>query len=156
MYWYIDISYIDISIYVAQIIIASVHLQILELCDEFVPGDPPEYFFDRYCIYYPYFAAGQISTKPYGKCIGPWGLGRVGFLLTKCFPSTFLWIKIKRQSRTMWSRFCTTLLVLGKFLFLLLLTRRNLDQFLANLRFQICTMLIVFHLTGIQTTSQLF
>ena len=22
-------------------------LQILELCDEFVPGDPPEYFFDR-------------------------------------------------------------------------------------------------------------
>lgn len=23
------------------------HPQILELCDEFVPGDPPEYFFDR-------------------------------------------------------------------------------------------------------------
>ena len=70
---------------------ASVHLQILELCDEFVPGDPPEYFFDRYCIYYHNFAASQISTKPYGKCIGPWGLGRVGFLLTKCFPSKFLW-----------------------------------------------------------------
>ena len=25
-------------------------LKILELCDEFVPGDPPEYFFDRWFV----------------------------------------------------------------------------------------------------------
>ena len=29
------------------VVTASLTQRILELCDEFVPGDPPEYFFDK-------------------------------------------------------------------------------------------------------------
>ena len=30
-----------------SMMMASITQRILELCDEFVPGDPPEYFFDK-------------------------------------------------------------------------------------------------------------
>ena len=44
--------------------------QILELCDEFVPGNPPEYFFDRNPDIFPtilnIYRTGQFHMKEGG------------------------------------------------------------------------------------------
>jgi hypothetical protein len=46
--------------------------QILELCDEFVPGDPPEYFFDRNPMNFPTilntYRTSQFHMKE-GSCV---------------------------------------------------------------------------------------
>ena len=47
--------------------------QILELCDEFVPGDPPEFFFDRNPENFPtilnIYRTGQFHMKEGGCAI---------------------------------------------------------------------------------------